>query len=141
MPKIGGNRAHPAGQESRGSQRVDKWLWHARFRRTRTLAAKLCEDGKVRLNGDILSKPSQPVRTGDTLTFPQGRQIRVIRVIGLASRRGPASKASELYEDLSPDFGKSKQPEAAVAEREPGAGRPTKRHRRQIEQLQDRASD
>lgn len=138
MPKIEGNRLHPGGQES---QRVDKWLWHARFTRTRTLAAKLCEAGKVRLNGGILSKPSQLVRTGDTLTFPQGRQIRVVRVAGLASRRGSASKASELYDDLSPDFGKSKQPEAAVAVREPGTGRPTKRHRRQIEQLQDQASD
>lgn len=82
-------------------QRLDKWLWHARFFKTRTLAASLCREGRIRLNGERVEKSSILVGLGDTLTFPQGSRIRVIRIAAIADRRGPASSAAMLYQDLS----------------------------------------
>lgn len=84
------------------TQRVDKWLWFARFYKTRSLAAKLVEAGSVRLNRVPLDKSSQTVKVGDVLTFPQGRAIRVIRVSAIGDRRGPPAEARTLYEDLAP---------------------------------------
>ena len=71
-------------------QRVDRWLWFARFFKSRTLAAKLCAGHKLRVNRQIVAKPSATVKVGDILTFPQGNRIRVIRIADLGSRRGPA---------------------------------------------------
>jgi ribosome-associated heat shock protein Hsp15 len=85
-----------------GAIRLDKWLWHARFARTRGLAAGLCQSGRIRLGGEIVSKPHRLVRPGDVLTFPAGGHIRTVRVMALGSRRGPATEARGLYEDLSP---------------------------------------
>lgn len=116
------------------SQRLDKWLWHARFFRSRTLAAKLCEAGKVRVNRQPVSKPSAGVRPGDLLTFPQGNTIRVVKVLALGDRRGPAPEAQALYEDQTP----APEPrDDAVALRSRGTGRPTKRDRRALERLLD----
>lgn len=129
-----------APSETGGSQRVDKWLWYARFRKSRTLAAKICDQGKVRLNGRPISKPHHGVRVGDVLTFPQGRQIKVVRVLALSVRRGPATEAATLYEDLSPDFSKS-DVEPSPAQRAPGAGRPTKRERRELIRLRDNSGN
>lgn len=84
------------------SQRLDKWLWCARFFRTRSLAAEICERGRVRVAGQIVHKAHYAVRAGDVLTFPQGGQIRVVRVAGFAESRGPATAAAALYEDLAP---------------------------------------
>lgn len=83
-------------------QRLDKWLWFARFFKTRSLAARLCEGGRVRINRVPVAKAHQAIRVGDVLTFPQARQIRVVRVLALGDRRGPASEAQRLYEDLAP---------------------------------------
>ena len=80
--------------------RLDKWLWQARFFKTRTLAASVVEEGHVRVNGTPVSRPSREVGAGDVLTFPQGRNIRLIRVLGTAVRRGPASEAQTLFLDL-----------------------------------------
>lgn len=82
-------------------QRLDKWLWHARFFKTRSLAAALCRDGRVRLNGERVEKSSVLVGLGDVLTFPQGTRIRVVRIASIAERRGPAAAAALLYQDLS----------------------------------------
>ncbi|MEM8553663.1 MAG: RNA-binding S4 domain-containing protein [Pseudomonadota bacterium] len=82
------------------SLRIDKWLWYARFFKTRALAGQIASKGKVRLNGQHVRKASHPVREGDTLTFPQANRIRVIRVLALGQRRGPASEAAQLYQDL-----------------------------------------
>ena len=82
--------------------RLDKWLWQARFFRTRTLATGIVAKGAVRVNGRKAQKPASPVGAGDTLTFVQGDAVRVIRVLGLPGRRGPASEAAELYEDVNP---------------------------------------
>ncbi|MFY9240769.1 MAG: RNA-binding S4 domain-containing protein [Roseovarius sp.] len=114
--------------------RVDKWLWQARFFKTRALAAKVVTAGHVRVNSNRISKPATTVRTGDVLTFAQARIIRVIRVEAIGTRRGPAPEAQTLYTDLSP------QPDPATP-RDPvphtpryeGKGRPTGRDRRKLD--------
>ncbi|MCY4498266.1 MAG: RNA-binding S4 domain-containing protein [Rhodospirillaceae bacterium] len=109
--------------------RIDRWLWFARFFRSRSLAAKICAERRVRVNGTIVTKPNHRVRTGDILTFPQGREIRVVRVAELGFRRGPAAEAQTLFEDLS---GPPDPDQADLARRDSGAGRPTKADRRDI---------
>lgn len=120
--------------------RVDKWLWHARFFKSRGLAAELASGGRLRINAEKCAKPAQSVRPGDVLTFPQGGRIRVIRIEAIGSRRGPAPEAQRLYTDLAPlettePSAPAPAAPAAPAEREPGAGRPTKRDRREIQRL------
>lgn len=83
-------------------QRLDKFLFQARFFKTRAVAAKLVADARVRLDGKPVAKPHQPVRPGHVLTFPQGRTIRVVRIVALPARRGPASEARACYEELLP---------------------------------------
>lgn len=85
-----------------GRIRIDKWLWFARFFKTRALAARLVSDGKVRVNGQRISRPGRLVGPGDVLTFPQARVIRLVRVLAPGTRRGPASEAQALYHDLDP---------------------------------------
>ena len=80
--------------------RLDKWLWQARFFKTRALAATLADRRKIRVNSTVVTKPHYRVRPGDVLTFPQGKAVRVVRVVDLGDRRGPASEARALYEDL-----------------------------------------
>jgi ribosome-associated heat shock protein Hsp15 len=119
------------------SLRLDKWLWHARFARTRSLAAKLVSEARFRINGNPTEKAHHAVRPGDVLTFPLGPHIRVIKVLALGTRRGPAPEARTLYEDLEPPQSNPPVPkEPPVAVREDGAGRPTKRERRQTDRLQ-----
>lgn len=119
-----------------GGQRLDKWLWHARFFKTRSLATRVCNAGGLRIDGEIVAKAHHTVRPGDVLTFPQGRHVRVVRVCALAERRGPASEAQALYEDLKPPSRESRMP--APAARPPGGGRPTKRERRALDRLRER---
>src|SRR5665213_1414729 len=78
--------------------RVDKWLFHARFYRTRVLAQAAAGAGKVRLNGVRVEKPAQTVRPGDILTLGKGKELLSLRILALAERRGPASHAQALYE-------------------------------------------
>jgi ribosome-associated heat shock protein Hsp15 len=80
--------------------RLDKWLWQARFFKGRDLAAALIQSGHLRLNGQRCTKPGHAVTVGDVLTFAQGAQIRVVRVLALGERRGPASEAQALFADL-----------------------------------------
>ena len=81
--------------------RVDKWLWYARFFKSRSLAAKHVLAGKVRLNRHRILKPSTSLKAGDVLTFVLRSDVRVIRVVDLGTRRGPATEARTLYNDLS----------------------------------------
>ncbi len=121
------------------TQRIDKWLWYARFFKTRSLASKIVSGGKVRVsNGDKterISKSSQLIRVGDTLTFPAGKRIRVVKVLAPGVRRGPASEAQTLYEEQiqpNPDGGDENQrhrPNSARIGR-----RPTKKQRRAMDQ-------
>ena len=83
------------------SIRLDKWLWYARFFKTRTLAAEIVGKGKVRVNGQRVRKPATPVRVGDGLSFAEGESVRVLRIEALADRRGPAPEARLLYADLA----------------------------------------
>src|SRR5690606_8916834 len=83
-------------------QRRDKWLWCARFFKSRRLANALLAAGRLRLSGAVVGKAHQKVRVGDVLTFPQGPHVRVVKVLSLAVRRGPAPEAQALYEDLAP---------------------------------------
>jgi ribosome-associated heat shock protein Hsp15 len=79
------------------SLRIDKWLWHARFCRTRAIAQEKAAAGEIRLNGQRVVKPSAQVRAGDTITLTTGREVVVVRVLGLGARRGPAAEARSLY--------------------------------------------
>jgi len=120
------------------SLRLDKWFWYARFLKSRTLARQLCESGKVRLNKTRVEKANTPVRPGDILTFPLGAFVRVVRVIALGRRRGPAAAAQTLYEDLSPPKQETRMTlRAAEPKRPPGSGRPTKRERRAVDRLRE----
>jgi ribosome-associated heat shock protein Hsp15 len=114
--------------------RVDKWLWAARFFKSRTLAATACTGGKVDVNGDAV-KPSKTVRPGDLVqvTLPRGR--RIVRIAELSERRGSGTDAQRLYEDLTPPPPPRESRSAPPAYRPPGAGRPTKRQRRHIDRL------
>jgi len=84
-----------------GAQRVDKWLFFARAVKSRSLGAKLVELGRVRINGQRAERPSDMVKSGDTLTLTMDRTILVWRVLGPGERRGPAPEARLLYDDLS----------------------------------------
>jgi ribosome-associated heat shock protein Hsp15 len=81
-------------------QRLDKWLWHARVVKARTSAAELVERGHVRINGVRETAPGHAVKPGDVLTIALDRSVRVLKVIGFSERRGDASSARGLYEDL-----------------------------------------
>ncbi len=93
--------------------RVDKWLWHARFLKSRGLASKLVSDGKLRINGERFTKPGKTIRPEDVLTFTLQDRIRIVRIIALGERRGPAPEAQALYEDMSPPP-EPKPPQASV---------------------------
>ena len=120
--------------------RIDKWLWQARFFKTRALAATFVKSGKLRLNEVSTSKAHQIVRPGDVLTFPAGPYIRVIKIVELGTRRGPATEAQGLFEDLHPISEQPKPPQRQGASdgRDRGAGRPTKADRRAIEKFKGR---
>ena len=114
--------------------RIDKWLWAARFFKSRTLAAAACNGGKVDVN-DQAAKPSRVVRAGDLLKITLPRAKRVVRVATLTDRRGPGAAAARLYEDLTPPPPPREARIAPTAYRPPGAGRPTKRERRLMDRL------
>lgn len=84
------------------SLRIDKWLWHARLAKTRSLAARLCAAGAVEIAGAPAVKSHQPVRVGAIVSVPQGRVILTVRVLGLGARRGPAAEARLLYAEHAP---------------------------------------
>ncbi len=84
-------------------QRLDKWLWHARFARTRTLAAKLVTAGHVRVNGARADAPARAVKRDDVLTLALARTALVVKIRDFGERRGAAEEARRLYELLSPD--------------------------------------
>jgi len=121
-------------QSQLDSLRVDKWLWAARVFKTRSLAASACDGGKVDVN-DQAAKPAKGLRSGDVVrvTLPQGRR-RILKVAALDDRRGSATIARALYEDLTPPE-PPRLRQARPAWRPPGAGRPTKRERREISRV------
>ena len=116
------------------TQRLDKWLWYARLIKSRTQAASVVADGKVRINRARVTKPSQTVRPGDGITLALQGRLHVLKVLAPGERRGPPVEARTLYEPLSPP--PTTGPEApAQAQRHPGAGRPSKKDRRLTDRL------
>jgi ribosome-associated heat shock protein Hsp15 len=128
-----------------GNLRLDKWLWFARFFKTRSLATRYVQSGKLRVNTVTVAKPHYSVKVGDVLTFPMRAGIKVVKVLDMGARRGPAAEAQALYEDLSPppppkDAADIDRP-GKVALREAGSGRPTKRERRETDRLRGEDAD
>lgn len=112
---------------ARETIRLDKWLWQARFFKSRSIAAGVVTGGKVRMDGQPAVKPARAVGAGDVLTFTQADNIRIVKVLACGTRRGPAPEAQALYEDMSP-------PKVHVPKnpRYEGKGRPTKKDRRDM---------
>ena len=128
--------AEPAPPAAPGRQRLDRWLFFARAVKSRTLAQKLVETGVIRINSARTIAPDARVGPGDVLTMTIHQRLLVWRILDAGTRRGPATEAAALYEDLSPpplprdDL--SVAASAAPGVRDPGAGRPTKKERRAI---------
>ncbi len=118
-------------------QRLDKWLWYARVVKTRTLAQKLVKSGNIRVDATRTVQPGFRVRVGMVLTINHANRIRILRVVEPGSKRGSASEAATLFDDLSPLLPalRDKPAHPVNAQREPGAGRPTKKQRRQTDRL------
>lgn len=121
----------------RETLRLDKWLWQARFFKTRGLAAKIVSGGKVRVNSEPVSKPARAVGPGDVLTFSQGDRVRVVEIAELGTRRGPATEAQGLYKDLSPDPPDRSETAQNLVRTGP---RPTKKDRRTLDAAKGRAT-
>ena len=121
------------------SMRADKWLWHARFFKTRTLATRFVGNGNLRINATKQTRTSAQLRVGDVLVFGLNDHIRTIEVVALSSRRGPAPEARTLYIDRDPP--RPKTAEEKIAFRPSGSGRPTKKQRRQITAFIDKSVD
>ena len=113
--------------------RLDKWLWQARFFKSRSIAAGVVSAGKVRVDGTPVSKPARAVGPGHVLTFAQERDVRVVRILACGTRRGPAVEARTLYDDLSPVV-----PPAPDNPRFDGGGRPTGKDRRDMDAAKGR---
>ena len=125
-------------------ERLDRFLFFSRAVKSRTLAQKIIETGVVRVNSEKTDRSDHKVGAGDVLTMALHGRILVWRILDPGTRRGPASEAQGLYEDLSPPAPPKtdRSPyEAAIAPRPAGAGRPTKKERRDTDRLLDRDDD
>jgi ribosome-associated heat shock protein Hsp15 len=125
-----------------GRHRIDRWLWFARFQRSRSLAAAAVSGGKVHVNGER-AKPSREIAIGDRLDITLGTEVWTVIVRSLPSRRGPATEASACYEETSDSvLRRAVARERRQVERRSETappGRPDKRSRRAIRQLQGRS--
>lgn len=135
------NDSKNAGAAEGESLRLDKWLWAARFYKTRAIAADAVDGGKVHLNGDRV-KRSKGIRVGDVVQIRSGPFEQRVVVRAISERRGPATVAAELYEEL-PESVQARETMAAQRRLEslPGSGdtgRPSKRERRQIDGFRKR---
>ncbi|MEM1140618.1 MAG: RNA-binding S4 domain-containing protein [Pseudomonadota bacterium] len=130
-----------SGAPEAGAQRVDKWLWYARFFKTRSLAGKFVGDGRVRLERGgqrtRVEKPSHALRPGDILTFPLRGGVFVVQVRAPGTRRGPAAEAQTLYDIIAEPAPKTRDTQSVDASPQPvkGTGRPTKKQRRTYDRL------
>ncbi|MBT1018679.1 RNA-binding S4 domain-containing protein [Canibacter sp. lx-72] len=113
--------------------RVDVWIWAARLAKTRSRATAACKAGHVRING-VTAKPAQHVTVGDRVRVTIGDTFKLYEVIGFASKRGSATEVAKLFTDLTPSA-PSKAERAAPVLRDAGAGRPSKKERRQLDRL------
>jgi len=121
-------------------ERLDRFLFFSRAVKSRTLAQKFIEAGAVRVNSERSIRTDLKVGAGDVLTMALHGRIVVWRILDCGTRRGPASEAQALYEDISPPNPPRADPSAyatAIAERMKGAGRPTKKARRETDRLRN----
>ena len=121
-------------------ERLDKFLFFSRAIKSRTLAQRIIETGAIRVNSEKTVASDHKVGAGDVLTMAIHNRIVVWRIVDTGTRRGPASEAQGLYEDLSPPVlpKADRSPyDAAIAQRDEGAGRPTKKERRDTDRLRD----
>lgn len=116
-------------------QRLDRFLFFARAVKSRTLAQKLIEAGQVRVNSERTDRTDHKVGAGDVLTMTIHNRLLVWRILDAGERRGPASEAQGLYEDLSPPPLPRPEAQPVFGQRDPGAGRPTKKERRDLDWL------
>ncbi|WP_411036477.1 RNA-binding S4 domain-containing protein [Shinella sp. BYT-45] len=124
-------------QAGQARQRIDKWLFFARLRKSRSLAAKSVEAGDVSVNGVNVRQPAHMVRPGDVVLLSLDRHDMVVKVLQPGVRRGPYEEARLLYSDMTPPPPpRGERNLFAQATRERGAGRPTKRERRATDRLQ-----
>ena len=117
-------------------QRLDKWLWYARVLKSRTLAQKLVASGAVRVDATRTTRPDYRLSQGMVLTMTVHTQLRILKVVELGTRRGPAVEAQALYLDLTPQLPPREKPaplKAPPALRLQGTGRPTKKQRRETD--------
>lgn len=121
------------------SVRIDSWVWAVRLTKTRSQATIACRAGHVRVNGQA-AKAALPVRVGDEVRVRLHGFDKVYRVTGLATRRGSATEAAKHFEDLTPPPPPRVERPAAII-RDRGAGRPTKRERREIDRLRGRTTE
>jgi ribosome-associated heat shock protein Hsp15 len=125
-------------------ERLDRFLFFSRAVKSRTLAQKFIESGAVRVNSEKTERVDHKVGAGDVLTMTLHNRILVWRILDCGTRRGPASEAQALYEDLSPPpvpRAERSPYEAAIAERPVGSGRPTKKERRETDRLRGGETD
>ena len=99
--------------------RLDKWLWRARFYKTRALAAEAVQSGRIRVNAVRVNKPGHGLKAGDVLTFVKAAQAMVVEVVELGDRRGPSAEAKRLYRDLSAAASSDNKADAAPSEGRP----------------------
>ena len=126
--------------ETLHKERLDRFLFFSRAVKSRTLAQKIIEAGSIRVNSEKTDRTDHKVGAGDVLTMSLNGRVLVWRILDPGTRRGPASEAQGLYEDISPPAPPRAQRspyDAAIAERPLGAGRPTKKERRETDALRD----
>ena len=119
-------------------ERLDKFLFYSRALKSRTLAQKIIETGAIRVNSERTDRSDHKVGAGDVLTMALHGRIVIWRILDPGQRRGPASEAQGLYEDISPPPLPRQELspyDAAIAQRGEGAGRPTKKERRETDKL------
>ncbi|GAA2483515.1 hypothetical protein GCM10010406_19810 [Streptomyces thermolineatus] len=122
-----------------GTARVDSWIWSVRLVKTRSMAAAACRAGHVRVNGDRV-KPAQPVKAGDQVRLYHAGRERIVVVSRPISKRVGAAVAAECFVDNSPPP-PPREERAAIGLRDRGAGRPTKRDRRELDRLYGRGAE
>ena len=116
--------------------RLDTWLWYARFYKSRSLSSKAIVSGKLRVNSNKIIKPASKVKINDVLTINHINMVRIIQVQSLGSRRGPASEAQQLYNDLSGDMiDASKIKSVSEKSKKETNKRPTKKDRRILDKI------
>ncbi|MCW5721569.1 MAG: RNA-binding S4 domain-containing protein [Devosia sp.] len=126
------------GETPLRKERLDRFLFFSRAVKSRTLAQKIIDSGAIRVNSERTDRSDHKVGAGDVLTMALHGRILVWRILDCGTRRGPASEAQGLYEDISPPAPPKADLspyEAAIAERPLGSGRPTKKERRETDRL------